>query len=311
MAIGGAHGGGDEQINIVARIVEVQMDDHNGTVYTSEGAETTIVEVSTNQEPYDGKLFESEDAARVFYDDYASRVGFLTRVLSSRKSERDGSIISRGLGCRGVSDNGRKVMQECAQREFCTAMVLLRQEKPGSWVVKKFLKDHNHPLVVQSQKSRRTLKPKDEEGRKLVDTLQVLEGLRFHSSGEDDRLWLLDTNCCNVVGRVIQVSSDDILTTSEASKLCFTHELSLVQALCLVKDEKNKKIQELTAQLRVKKQLSAAYREQLLAFMTDVEDHNNHLSIKLQSVFDNLKVLEAKTVASVLLTDKDKVKENI
>ncbi|KAI5351422.1 hypothetical protein L3X38_004313 [Prunus dulcis] len=194
------------------------MDDHNGTVYTSEGAETTIVEVSTNQEPYDGKLFESEDAARVFYDDYASRVGFLTRVLSSRKSERDGSIISRGLGCRGVSDNGRKVMQECAQREFCTAMVLLRQEKPGSWVVKKFLKDHNHPLVVQSQKSRRTL------------------------------------------------------------------------------DEKNKKIQELTAQLRVKKQLSAAYREQLLAFMTDVEDHNNHLSIKLQSVFDNLKVLEAKTV---------------
>ncbi|CAL9006028.1 unnamed protein product [Prunus brigantina] len=108
------------------------MDDQNGTIYTSEGGETNIIEVSTNQEPYEGMLFESEDAARVFYDDYASCVGFLTRVLSSRKSERDGSIISRGLECRWVSDNGRKVMQkECGQREFCTAMVLLRQEKPG------------------------------------------------------------------------------------------------------------------------------------------------------------------------------------
>lgn len=46
----------------------------------------------------------------------------------------------------------------------------------------------------------------------------------------------------------------------------------------------------------MKKRLSAAYREQLLAFMKDVEDHNNHLSIKVQSVFDNLKVLEAKAV---------------
>ncbi|CAB4299563.1 unnamed protein product [Prunus armeniaca] len=118
------------------------MDDQNGTIYTSDGGETNIIEVSTNQEPYEGMLFESEDAARVFYDDFASCVGFLTRVLSSRKSERDGSIISRGLGCRWVSDNGRKVMQECGQREFCTAMVLLRQEKPGSWVIKKFLKDH-------------------------------------------------------------------------------------------------------------------------------------------------------------------------
>lgn len=60
-------------------------------------------------------------------------------------------------------------------------------------------------------------------------------------------------------------------------------------------DEKDKKIQELTAQLRVKKRLSAAYREQLLAFMKDIEDHNKHLSTKVQSVSDNLKELEAKT----------------
>lgn len=51
---------------------------------------------------------------------------------------------------------------------------------------------------------------------------------------------------------------------------------------------------ELTAELRVKKRLSAAYREQLLAFMKDVEGHNEHLSTKVQLVLDNLSEFEAK-----------------
>ncbi|XP_050143597.1 protein FAR1-RELATED SEQUENCE 5-like [Malus sylvestris] len=200
--------------------MEVQMDDLNGTVETSAGGESNNIEVGPCQEPYEGMLFESEEAAKVFYDDYARRVGFVTRVLSSRKSERDGSIISRGLGCRGVSENRRKVMQkECGEGEVCPAMVLLKQEMPGRWVIKKFLGDHNHLLVIQSPKIRKTL------------------------------------------------------------------------------DEKDKKIQELSAELRVKKRLSAAYRDQLLAFIKDIEDHNAHLSTKVQSVSNKLKELEAKTGA--------------
>lgn len=54
------------------------------------------------------------------------------------------------------------------------------------------------------------------------------------------------------------------------------------------------KIQELTAELRVKKRLSAAYREQLLKLMKDVEDHNEHLRTKIELVFDNLREFEAK-----------------
>ncbi|CAN6580453.1 unnamed protein product [Malus baccata var. baccata] len=200
--------------------MEVQMDDLNGTVETSAGGESNNIEVGPCQEPYEGMLFESEEAAKVFYDDYARRVGFVTRVLSSRKSERDGSIISRGLGCRGVSENRRKVMQkECGEGEVCPAMVMLKQEMPGRWVIKKFLGDHNHLLVIQSPKIRRTL------------------------------------------------------------------------------DEKDKKIQELSAELRVKKRLSAAYRDQLLAFIKDIEDHNAHLSTKVQSVSNKLKELEVKAGA--------------
>ncbi|KAJ9701508.1 hypothetical protein PVL29_006737 [Vitis rotundifolia] len=195
-------------------------DNETGRMETSAGGELISFEGDTVQEPYEGMLFESEGAAKAFYDEYARRVGFVTRVLSSRKSERDGSIISRGLGCRGGSDNKKtrhlQTQKRDRRREGCTAMILVKREKPGQWIVRKFVRDHNHPLVVQLQKSRPTL------------------------------------------------------------------------------DEKDKKIQELTAELRVKKRLTSAYREQLLMFVKDVEDHNEHLSKKVQVVVDNLKDLEAK-----------------
>lgn len=59
-----------------------------------------------------------------------------------------------------------------------------------------------------------------------------------------------------------------------------------------MQDERDKKIQELTAELRVKKRLSAAYREQLLSLMQDVENHTDHLTVKVRLIRDNLKELE-------------------
>ncbi|CAK9184304.1 unnamed protein product [Ilex paraguariensis] len=56
-----------------------------------------------------------------------------------------------------------------------------------------------------------------------------------------------------------------------------------------VHDEKDRKIQELTAELRNKKRLCAVYQEQLIAFMKDVEEHSKHLSNKVQAVVNNLK----------------------
>lgn len=129
------------------------MDDGNERIETSAEGEQSICEVETDQEPYEGMPFESEEAARAFYDEHAKRLGFVTRVLSSRKSERDRLIISRGIGCNGRSVNQKRG----GQQEVCTAMILLKREKPGRWVVRKFVRDHNHPLVGQFRKSRRTL----------------------------------------------------------------------------------------------------------------------------------------------------------
>ncbi|KAK8556316.1 hypothetical protein V6N13_064354 [Hibiscus sabdariffa] len=177
-----------------------------------------MYDYDTIREPSVGMVFESEGAAKAFYDAYARQVGFLTRVLSSHKSERDGLLFSRGLGCRGYCNDQTKVQlqKHDKQRESCSAMIHLRRDKNGRWLIKKFLRDHNHPLVIQLEESRKTLD-----------------------------------------------------------------------------EEKDKKIQELTAELRVKKRLSASYREQLVAFVKEVEDHNYNISMKVQRTLDNLKKLDA------------------
>ncbi|KAH1047151.1 hypothetical protein J1N35_037935 [Gossypium stocksii] len=194
-----------------------QVDDVDGRLEASTVDESNVHDYDTIQEPYVGMIFESEGAAKTFYDDYARQVGFLPRVLSSHKSECDGLLFSRGLGCKGYHDGQTKVeLQKQDKQESCSAMIHLRRDKNGRWVIKKFARDHNHPLVIQLGESRRTLD-----------------------------------------------------------------------------EEKNKKIQELTAELRVKKRLSASYREQLLAVVKEVENHNYNLSMKVQRTLDNLKKLDA------------------
>lgn len=60
-----------------------------------------------------------------------------------------------------------------------------------------------------------------------------------------------------------------------------------------MQDEKDKRIQELTAELRNKKRLCATYQEQLNAFMKVVEEHSQQLSKKVQNVVENLKDFES------------------
>ncbi|KAK7309431.1 hypothetical protein RJT34_06155 [Clitoria ternatea] len=56
---------------------------------------THIPEGDTNLEPCQGMEFESEEAAKAFYNSYARRVGFSTRVSKARRSTVDGGIIQR------------------------------------------------------------------------------------------------------------------------------------------------------------------------------------------------------------------------
>lgn len=106
-------------------------------------------------EPYVGMEFESEDAARRFYVEYARRVGFVVRVMQRRRSGIDGRTLARRLGCnkQGFSPNqkgtfGPDKKPRPSAREGCNATILVKMEKSGKWVVTRFVKDHNHPLVI-------------------------------------------------------------------------------------------------------------------------------------------------------------------
>lgn len=105
-------------------------------------------------EPYVGMEFESEDAAKQFYVDYSRRAGFVVRVMQRRRSGIDGRTLARRLGCnkQGFSpiqkgNVGPEKRPRATAREGCNATILVKLEKSGKWVVSRFVKDHNHPLI--------------------------------------------------------------------------------------------------------------------------------------------------------------------
>ncbi|KAL5861568.1 hypothetical protein ACOSQ4_002864 [Xanthoceras sorbifolium] len=143
-----------------------------------DGRELIVNEINGNMEPYVGMEFESEDAAMVYYDTYAKRVGFIIRVGNCHRSSRDGSIVSRRFLCNkeGFRVNNKKTKSlevrksREVTREGCKAMIMVRKEKSGKWVLTKLETEHSHPLGVLSGKDRRDTvqaRPQDEKDKKI------------------------------------------------------------------------------------------------------------------------------------------------
>ncbi|KAL5794480.1 hypothetical protein ACOSP7_003074 [Xanthoceras sorbifolium] len=134
-------------------------------------------------EPYVGMEFESEEAARKFYIGYARRVGFVVRIMQRRRSGIDGRTLARRLGCnkQGFSPNhkgsfGPDKKPRPSAREGCKATILVKMEKSGKWVVTRFEKDHNHPLVI-TDNGYGTVGDKDKKIEELTMELEHQEKL--------------------------------------------------------------------------------------------------------------------------------------
>lgn len=129
----------------------------------SNGKELAAFEENSVMEPFVGMEFESEEAAKVSYDAYATRFGFIMRVDAFRRSMRDGKVVWRRLVCnkegfrkhRPRRSENRK--PRAITREGCKAMIVVKKEKTGKWVVTRFVKEHNHPLVVAPTNNRRAV----------------------------------------------------------------------------------------------------------------------------------------------------------
>lgn len=169
-------------------VVDVH-DDEDHLLHNSTSTTTTIPPPDTNLEPFEGMEFESEEAAKAFYNSYARRVGFSTRVSMSRRSRRDGAIIQRSFVCakegfRVDKDkdkdkpghvDGRVKRPRAETRVGCKAMLVVKIQDSHSarWVVSNFVRDHNHELVppdkVHCLRSHRHVSG---SAKSLIDTLQ-------------------------------------------------------------------------------------------------------------------------------------------
>ena len=125
--------------------------------------ELIVNELHGTVDPYVGMKFESEEAAMVHYDAYAKRVGFIIRVGNCHRSGRDGSVISRRFLCNkeGFRVSNKKIKRLEVRkpreitREGCRAMIMVRKDKSGKWIVTKLVTEHCHPLGIPTGKSRR------------------------------------------------------------------------------------------------------------------------------------------------------------
>lgn len=123
------------------------------TTFRSDGAAKKIIE------PYEGMEFESEDAARTFYNEYAFEMGFKIRVSSFVRSKRDKTIISRQLVCsregfRSAKDGNSEVTTKRPRmitRVGCRAMIMVKKQSSGKWIISKCENIHNHLLGNQGK----------------------------------------------------------------------------------------------------------------------------------------------------------------
>ncbi|XP_048317791.1 protein FAR1-RELATED SEQUENCE 6 [Ziziphus jujuba] len=144
----------------------------------NDNRELSVHESNGNMEPYVGMEFESEEAAMVYYDQYARRVGFIIRVGNCHRSSHDGSVINRRFLCNkeGFRVNNKKTKRlevrkpRAITREGCKAMIMVRKEKSGKWVVSKLETKHSHPLGISAGNNRRSTiqaRPQDEKDKKI------------------------------------------------------------------------------------------------------------------------------------------------
>lgn len=119
------------------------------TQHGDDGAQN-LSEISTSQADdgnnklYVGMEFGSQEAAKDFYDSYARRVGFSTHVGQYTRNKPDGPIVSWEFFC------SREVFKR-KNVESCNAMLQIERKDPDTWVVTKFVEDHNHSTVSPSK----------------------------------------------------------------------------------------------------------------------------------------------------------------
>lgn len=135
---------GDNREDYVLGNAEPNNVERNNATGNSTGREVISQEGNSTAKPRVGLEFESEDAAKTFYDAYARCVGFSTHVGQFSRAKPDGPIVTWEFACTREVFKRKNV-------ESCNAMLRIERKDSKSWVVTKFIEDHNHSMVSPSK----------------------------------------------------------------------------------------------------------------------------------------------------------------
>ncbi|KAK9164836.1 hypothetical protein Scep_000027 [Stephania cephalantha] len=252
-------------------------------------------------EPYEGMEFDSEEAARIFYNSYARRLGFSIRSSTYHRSRRDSSIICRHIVCsrqgfhhsRDRPTNNKHKRPRPIQRVGCKAMIIVKKQDSGAWLVSKLVKQHNHQLVPPDKVHRlRSHRHVSGTARSLIDTLQAADegskSLLVYNVAMD----ALKEAAKKVVAakkRGSGLPQVGLLTNGSSQEVCVSEGSRLDSLKFSLKGEKDKKILELMSDLESANQRCEIYRMNLLAVLKDMEEQKLKLSVKVQNVKLSLK----------------------
>ncbi|PKU83569.1 protein FAR1-RELATED SEQUENCE 9 isoform X1 [Dendrobium catenatum] len=149
----------------------------------------------TDLEPVLGMEFESDEAAKTFYNEYARRLGFPFRVGRSRRSKGTEEVLimkrfvcsKEGIYQKKPSSEGTRKRERMSMREGCKAMMEVIRDNER-WVVSKLEKAHNHHLGTCTRvgylRSRGFINASDKANFIASDTMMLLRQNAFGQGGD-------------------------------------------------------------------------------------------------------------------------------
>ncbi|XP_059625454.1 protein FAR-RED IMPAIRED RESPONSE 1 isoform X2 [Cornus florida] len=129
------------------------------------------VNFHTNLEPCDGMEFDSKEDAFSFYKEYAKSVGFATIIKASRRSRISGKFIDAKFVCTRYGSKRESSTSETPElvsnadgsanipikrkrgrinrswsKTDCKACMHVKRRQDGRWIIRSFVKEHNHEI---------------------------------------------------------------------------------------------------------------------------------------------------------------------
>ncbi|GAV81099.1 FAR1 domain-containing protein/SWIM domain-containing protein/MULE domain-containing protein, partial [Cephalotus follicularis] len=159
--------GGNDKQNTRPSFSGRVLDGTNNS-YVGEGINLNSM---NNLEPHDGMEFESKEEAFSFYKEYAKSVGFAAIIKASRRSKTSGNFIDAKFVCTRYgakreftttlspqlvsnTDNTTSVpikkkrgrVNLSWSKTDCKACMHAKRNQYGKWIIRSFIKEHNHEI---------------------------------------------------------------------------------------------------------------------------------------------------------------------